>query len=137
MLPGVLILGGIGLGAFALWLLFRSRSLPIVARRLERWRLGPWPVLPEAVKTRAELVRAFEYLSLLLLGPVARSWNHRMIADRLAEPGSAFARQAEAAVRLAGLYERARYAPADEVLPEPALRAARQDLSFLAGTGVS
>jgi hypothetical protein len=137
MLSGVLIVGGIGLGAFSLWLLFRSRNLPLVARRLERWRLGPWPVSPAAVQTRDELVRAFEYLALLLLGPVARSWNHRLIADRMAGTGSAPSRKAEAAERLAGLYERARYAPADEILREPALRVARQDLSFLAGTGAS
>jgi hypothetical protein len=90
----------------------------------DSWRLGPWPVAPAAVASRADLIRAFEYLALLLLGREARSWNHRDIATRL---GSA------EADRLATLYEQARYAPNAEPLPEEAVAEFRRDLCLLAG----
>ncbi|HYT87825.1 MAG TPA: hypothetical protein VEL76_03825, partial [Gemmataceae bacterium] len=84
------------------------------------WALGPWPVNPASVTTRAELVQAFEYLALLLLGLEARAWNHRDIAERLS-PKEADAPQRAAAEELAGLYEQARYAPDDEPLAPPHL----------------
>jgi hypothetical protein len=108
------------------------------------WRLGPWPVNPAAIATREELIRAFEYLSLLNLGPAARNWNHLAIAERLKEavphalPGSTPAAAVastgnDAANELASLYERARYAPPNDVLPDAALLTARRDLCLLAG----
>jgi hypothetical protein len=108
--------------------LLRRQGLTLLRRADGGWRLGPWPVRPEAVRTRDELVRAFEYLALLLLGPAARSRNHVEIAANL---GMDAGRRA-AAERLAGLYEQARYAPPDEVLPDADLAAARADLSLLA-----
>jgi hypothetical protein len=96
------------------------------------WRrsLGPWPLDPESVGTRAEVIRAFEYLSLSRCGEEARSWHHRAIADRL---GGTEAERQDAADQLAALYEHARYAPAN--LPEPDWTAAREPLTFLARTG--
>jgi hypothetical protein len=88
------------------------------------WKLGPWPVNPAAVRTRDELVRAFEYLSLLRLGPSARSRNHLEIADRLGHG---------AAWQLARAYEQARYTPPAEALPEAELATARRHLTMLAG----
>src|SRR5262249_61129604 len=98
-------------------------------RRLTRlggagWKLGPWPVDPAAVRTREELVRAFEYLSLLRLGPSARSRNHLEIADRL---GNGAARQ------LARAYEQAPSAPPADTLADSDLANARRHLTFLAG----
>jgi hypothetical protein len=87
-------------------------------------------VRPEAVRTRSELVQAFEYLALLCLGLAARSANHRDIADRL---GADAPERDEAARRLAGLYEHARYAPDDEPLGDDELSTARHDLCYLAG----
>jgi hypothetical protein len=111
------------------------------------WRLGPWPVQPTAVKTRDELVRAFEYLSLLRLGPDARHWHHLAIGSALgqfatdlttdAEPSYRWAERRQAAAQLTALYERARYAPSGEPLPESALAAARHDLCLLAGVSTS
>lgn len=117
------------------------------------WRLGPWPVQPSAVQTREELIRAFEYLSILLLGPAARHWHHWAIASNLGESaspsGARFKRTAtsrlsdgsaerrRAAEQLASLYERARYAPPSEPLPEAALATARRDLCLLAGVSLS
>jgi hypothetical protein len=134
------------------------------------WKLGPWPVDPAAVRTREELIRAFEYLSLLRLGPAARHWHHLAIGSALSRfsrdacamlsrPGNpshqrppgqgrestpptsgphyASAEQHQAVVQLTSLYERARYAPAGEPLPESALATARHDLCLLAGVPTS
>jgi hypothetical protein len=110
------------------------------------WQLGPWPVDPTAVRTRAQLVGAFEYLSLLRLGRSARSWNHRVIASGLGDgkpadeqghaPIDAYTRPEEfrrAAEELANLYEHARYAPLEDPFNDSDLAAARRDLCFLAG----
>jgi hypothetical protein len=98
------------------------------------WRLGPWPVNPAAVATRAELVRAFEYLALLRLGRDARVWNHREIAAHLAPADSAQGRAADA---LAALYEHARYAPDEGPLAAPDLDVARRNLCLLAGVATA
>jgi hypothetical protein len=87
-------------------------------------------VQPAAVGTRYDLVRAFEYLALLRLGPAARHQNHLEIAAAL---GAADAGRRGAAERLASLYEQARYAPRDEDLPAVDLALARAALSLLAG----
>ena len=82
------------------------------------------------MSTRQDLIRAFEHLAYLLLGRLARSLNHRDVAARLGRLDGA---GAAAADRLARLYEQARYAPPDEVLPLHELTAARGDLAALAG----
>src|SRR5262249_39439059 len=90
----------------------------------------PWPVAPAAVTTREDLVKAFEYLSLLKFGRDALSWNHLEIAAQFVQrqPESS-----QAAGRLANLYEHARYAPGDESLPDEVVQMARRELTFLAG----
>jgi hypothetical protein len=100
----------------------------------EPWRLGPWPVAPGAVSSRAEVIRAFEYLVLLCLGPSSSTCHHHELANRLAQrlPDES-ARRHEAAQRLADLYEQARYAPPTESLSPDELGDARAALSFLAG----
>jgi hypothetical protein len=94
------------------------------------WQLGPWPMDPGQIATRADLVRTFEYLSLLCCGYEARTWNHLQIASQL---GGDAAERRRAAVELAALYEQARYAPENEALTAEKLAAARRDLCFLAG----
>ena len=95
------------------------------------WQLGPWPVDPQRIASRGDLVRAFEYLACLLLGPDARHRHHRALAEQIAARNPTPARQT-AAADLGLLYEQARYAPPDEPLPEACLAAARRDLSLLA-----
>jgi hypothetical protein len=97
------------------------------------WKLGPWPVRPEAVATRQQLVSAFEYLALLCLGPVALACNHLDLAARLGAREGTDVEMRRAAEHLARLYEQARYAPSDEALPAEQLAAARRDLCLLAG----
>ena len=102
------------------------------------WRLGAWPVAPAHVTTRGDLVRAFEHLALLILGPTARACHHHDLANRLSQQGEVLVpERREAAERLAALYEQARYAPeqahADVPLPESEQAIARQALCLLAG----
>jgi hypothetical protein len=134
-LPVLLWLGVLVAAGLTLWRLLAWGRARAAAGG--EWRLGPWPVNPAAVRTRGELVRAFEYLSLLLLGRPARAWNHLEIAARLgaetAEGRDAHTTRRTAAASLAFLYEQARYAPPAEVLPEADLAAARRHLCLLAG----
>jgi hypothetical protein len=118
------------LSVFAAWGLWRFGPPTRWRRAGSNEALGPWPVSPHAVHTRAELIRAFEYLAVLLLGRSARTLNHLDIAAGLVirEPD-----RRDAADRLAHAYEQARYAPPDEPLPEEELLAARRDLCLLAG----
>ena len=98
------------------------------------WQLGPWPVRPGEVSTRAELVLAFEHLALLSLGPGALTCHHLDLAQRLAElPALDNDRRREAAGTLARLYEQARYTPDNEVMPAETLACARRELCYLAG----
>jgi hypothetical protein len=84
----------------------------------------------ERIRTREELVRVFDTVSLDKHGQDARSWNHRVIAEqfRTIQPTNA-----EPAEEVAGLYERARYAPTDEDLSTGEFATARRDLRAIAG----
>lgn len=133
-LMGILWIGMAVATVAVIWRLLAARPATRATDAGPAWRLGPWPVDPAKIATRQDLVRAFEYLSLLMLGPTARSWNHRAIAARLsAEPNDAGADRRLAAEHLAGLYEKARYAPPADPLPDGEVRDARRDLCFLAG----
>jgi hypothetical protein len=82
------------------------------------------------VISRADVIRAFEYLAFIRLGEAARSWNHLELAAALAGD---VPETRQAAGTIAGLYEQARYAPGDEPLSAEALVAARRSLDLLAG----
>lgn len=91
---------------------------------------GGWPIDPRQINSREDVVKAFEYLSVLLCGPGAKTWTHSTIADELtslaaSEPGTA--------LKLARLYELARYAPLDEPLTRAELLEARRLACDLAG----
>jgi hypothetical protein len=92
--------------------------------------LGPWPVRPDRVTTRLELIWAFEYLALRDLGPTAQSRNHRALAASLGGPDEP---RRGAAAELAALYEQARYTPGDAPLGAEAVTSARRALCLLAG----
>jgi hypothetical protein len=103
----------------------------------ESWRLGSWPVSPDDVSTRQDVIRAFEYLALLCLGPDAGVCHHRALAARLAEQDNGNRARRQAAEMLAWLYEQARYAPADETLSQGELSDARHALCLLAGVATA
>jgi len=92
---------------------------------------GPgWPIDPRRITTRQHVVLAFEYLSVMLCGPRARTWTHNTIAAALVDLA---ATHGETAVLLARLYELARYAPLDEPLSTAELSEARRIVCALAG----
>jgi hypothetical protein len=106
--------------------------------RAAEWRLGPWPVRPEAVSTRGELVRAFEHLALLCLGRAARTHHHLDLGEEIgAQPSLDPDRRQDAARTLARLYEQARYAPPADPLPDAELERARRELCYLAGVSAA
>jgi hypothetical protein len=146
-LPFVL---SVGVLAVLLAVVLSVRARQAAASRKPVWQPGPWPVNPAQIRTRGQLVQAFEYLSLLNFGLDAQSWNHRVIAEHLSEkksptgreivtvPGPPDAttggsRREHMVHELAELYERARYAPPGESLTDAGLAAARTDLCLLAG----
>jgi hypothetical protein len=123
----ILVLVAVAVGAVAIW---RVRGGRITAAAGGRRSLGPWPIDPALVASRTDLIRAFEYLSLLRCGEPARSWHHRAIAECL---GGTEVQRREAATRLAALYEQARYTPGGRA--EPDWTESRGPLTLLAGAG--
>jgi hypothetical protein len=118
----------------ALTLLFGWQMLRWTKRRKpgatdRRAALGPWPVRPEAVSTRMELVQAFDYLALLTLGIAVTSWNHHAVAKRWSEQAPT---HAPAAQMLAMLYEASRYTDVVEELNTLQREQARHALAQLA-----
>lgn len=129
----VLFLAVVGLAGLLLWWGGGWLKQVRQAARLA-WRLGPWPVSPGAVTSRADLVRAFEYLALLRLGPAARTQHHLDLARQIgAQPDLDPQRRRDAAGLLADLYEVARYTPDEEPLPDQQMDRARRELCYLAG----
>jgi hypothetical protein len=110
------------------WRLLRwgKRSAPTTDARPD---LGPWPIRPEAVATRADLVRAFDYLALWTLGLAVASWNHHAVARRWREKSPGCAQTAQA---LALLYEQARYTAGADALSESERALARRSLLQIA-----
>lgn len=90
---------------------------------------GPWPVDPRSIRTREQLVKAFEYLSILECGDQARSWNHVTIADALRQLVPDSAAYADA---LGRLYSVARYTPEAEPIDAVTIAEARGYLCQLA-----
>jgi hypothetical protein len=124
VLLALIIVGGV-----IAWRFWKAKD----ARRKDSFGLGGlagWPVDPWRITTREEVVKAFEYLSILICGPIARSWTHTTIADALAELATT---HADTAMMLARLYELARYTPVDEPLTTTELAEARRLVCRLAG----
>jgi hypothetical protein len=88
------------------------------------------PVDPQQIRTAADVVHAFEWWSVQLLGPAARSWTHATIVQALHRKAVVQKEQAE---ELAQLYELARYAPEATELPPQVWNRARHILCQWAG----
>jgi hypothetical protein len=143
-MPGVPSASSVPSGKVVVWLIVLGLLAVVLWRggwwqRLREaqargWKLGPWPVRPGEVATRADLVRAFEHLALLNLGPIARTRHHLDLGGLLgAQADLDPDRRREAAGTLARLYEQARYTPDDEALPPELMASARRELAYLAG----
>jgi hypothetical protein len=116
--------------AILLWVLLKNLRTPTPQLAYVMDGLGPWPVDPRRINTREDVVKAFEYLSVLICGVKAKTWTHNTIADALADLA---ATHGETAAMLARLYELARYAPLDEPLSHEELMEARELVCGLAG----
>jgi hypothetical protein len=132
-LQTALLMLGIGVLVVVLWRGAGWAQAVAEARR-KAWRLGPWPVTIDGVRTREHLVRAFEYLSLLLLGRPAQTRHHLALARDIGQQPDVWPEERrESADALAALYEQARYAPPADDLSEQQLEQARRELRRLAG----
>jgi hypothetical protein len=122
-------IAGVTIIGFIAWRLIAYRGGS--RRRDEDAQRRNWTVVPDTVTTSADVVRAFEHLSLAQLGVTVRSWNHRRIAAGLGNGDDA---RRTAASALSSLYERARYAPNAELSPGE-IQFARRSLALLCGGG--
>lgn len=113
----------------------------IIRQRQRRFAWLSWPhrppllqgqqlVDPRQIQTPEELVRAFEWWSVQLLGPEARHWTHATIARVLHQKAVLQKEQIE---ELARLYELARYAPEARKLPPEVWMQGRRILCSWAG----
>jgi hypothetical protein len=123
------IIAGIAGAILLAVILFRKWKMN-QAERANQVHGGPLPIDFEAIRSREQLVRVFNKVSLDQIGTDARSWNHRVVADHFVESKPVHAGPAG---EVAGLYERARYAPDDEDLSGGEFSIARRDLRLLAG----
>jgi len=128
----VVVLGAVVLGII-LWIVIKHFRMESRMVAYPGAALGSWPIDPRHLNTREDVVKAFEYLSVLICGTAARTWTHNTIADALAELA---ATHGETAVMLARLYELARYAPLDEPLTHDELIEARHLVCGLAGVSL-
>jgi hypothetical protein len=123
----ITVIGAVVLLAFLLWrFLVRPNQLTSVTTNDS---LGPWPIDPSRIRTRQELVQAFNYLALRQFGRPAKVWHHRNVARHLGESGEERRRTANS---LADAYAQARYAPPYDTFDDPILQRARHDLCILA-----
>ena len=82
------------------------------------------------IRSRQELVEAFDALTVEKCGAEARNWNHRVVTDTLIDARPAVAAPAQ---ELGDLYQKARYAPPQDDLTGGELTAAERDLRAVAG----
>jgi hypothetical protein len=129
-LPVVFLVAAL-IGGVLLWRWLARRG-GADAARIDPYALGPWPVDPHRLASRQDVVVAFEHLSVLICGPVAKTWTHTTIAGSLAELAMA---EPGRAMMLARLYELARYTPVEEPLTTAELAEARRLVCRLAGFG--
>jgi hypothetical protein len=134
--------GGLGGGGTALAIIAGIvGAIFLVFLLLRKWKLdrlqraagvidGATSIDFDSIQSREELVRVFNRVSLDRCGEDARPWNHRVVADHFGQTQPAHAQPAN---DVAGLYERARYAPADEDLTAREFADARRDLRTIAG----
>ena len=109
----------------AIWFYYlkpvKTAPMPVI-------ELPPPPVDLSNLATREDVILAFEYLSVTKCGSEARNWHHNEIAEKMAQLADS-----DAASGLARLYEKARYAPSNELFTDADLAAARLNVRALSG----
>jgi len=124
------ILAVVGVATAALIIRQRRRFAGLSWPHLSPQLRGQQLVDPRQIRTPEELVRAFEWWSVQLLGPEARHWTHATIARALHQKAIL---QKEQIDELAHLYELARYAPEARKLPPEVWMQGRHLLCLWAG----
>jgi hypothetical protein len=115
-----------------LYLYYKRQPKPVEEVPADSVRI--WPVDPLQVNSREDVVKAFEFLSISKCGHAAVNWHHLQIAGRM---GKQEPEHKDAASRLARLYEKARYAPANELFDALDISEARARFSQLAGAPIA
>ncbi len=82
------------------------------------------------IRTRQELVDAFDALTVEKCGDESKNWNHRVVTETLIEDRPAVAGPAQ---ELGDLYQKARYAPPQDDMTGGEFTAAERDLRAVAG----
>jgi uncharacterized membrane protein YgcG len=118
------LLIGIGVALYVLVMKYQERERQEAAPVLQKLP----PIDPNEVKTRQDLVEAFDRMSLYKVGERVRVWNHRVIETNLEKIAG---NEPQAARELTNLYEQARYLPAHFEMSESQLSQARQHLRTL------
>lgn len=135
--PGGLILliivGGLMIALLLYWRKYMADPTAAIEPRPLPGQ-GPWPIDPREVRDRETLVRAFEYVSVMICGENVKTWNHVRITEALADVGPELAKSA---LPLARLYALARYLPPEEAMAETEIAEARNHLCQLAGVPAS
>jgi hypothetical protein len=90
------------------------------------------PIDPNEVRTRQDLILAFDRLSVIRCGQDARMWNHRIISGQIGRNQPL--PEQESADQLGRLYEFARYTPLTDEMSEKQLSEARSYLRTLTPT---
>lgn len=125
----VLVLIAAAVAAFVLWRYWPQIQAKLTNQPKPLPGLGPWTIDPRNVTDRETLVRAFEYISVLICGDGARVWNHQTIADAFRQNVHGAAPFADP---LARLYALARYSPVNEPIAPADIAEARGYLCRLA-----
>lgn len=128
----VILLFVLGVAGYLFYRYYKRYHKPLEEAPAEQARV--WPVDPLHVNTREDVVKAFEFLSVSKCGDEAINWHHLQIAGQMGvrEPV-----HKDAADRLARLYEKARYAPANELFDDLDIAEARARFSQLAGAPIA
>ncbi len=124
------ILAVVGVATAALILRQRRRFAGLSWPHLSQQLRGQQLVDPRQIRTPEELVRAFEWWSVQLLGPEARYWTHATIAQAIRQKAVLPQEQID---ELARLYELARYAPEARQLPPEVWMQGRHIMCLWAG----
>ncbi len=125
----ILLFGLVALVAVQVWLWQRATRKS--RRGKEFFDAGPWPLQPDDVATRNDLLILFEYLALRRFGVQAQPWNHREISNRWIQ---GLPNEHEIVHAVASLYEILRYTvdPPTELSAQQKSQA-RTALKHLAG----
>lgn len=127
----LLAMGAATLAIAGVWLRLRERIRRQQGSWLSNSAARKWQATElKQVQTREELVRAFEAVSLQLLGPAVRSWTAGAIVRVLPNRVAVSREQLQ---WLAQVYEQARYAPPVDEFPPQVWSQARTILCQLAG----